>query len=395
MASAPSAPDIAIPRAVLRALARGGDALSSPWTAVAVGVLAVGLLAALVVARRRRRTAWPWGAGSLLATLLAVALAANAVSGYVPNVQSLQTALSGWGLAPAPFTHHGHAAAVASGAGHGAVSEYPQQAPAALAMPAHRMTWVYTPPGYSPTASARYPVVYLVHGSPGASGDWFAAGDAGHAMDVLLEHRLITPMIVVSVDVNGIGPSARDTECLNSTRGGSQVESYLYQVLVPWVDAHFQTVPDAAHRAIGGFSSGGFCALDQGLRHPGTFGTILSMDAYPSPGYGGRAMLATHQDWLRHDVSAYARTIRLDPAQRLFLALPAESHKPAPRAVRTIAAQLSARGQQVTLAEVRGLGHTWTMARVELPYALIFYSTALGSATGAAGAGGLAAAATR
>ena len=82
-----------------------------------------------------------------------------------------------------------------------------------------------------------------MHGSPGEGGDWFAAGNVPDTMDVLLEHHLVEPMIVVGMDVNGTGPSAEDTECLDSTTGGSQVETYISDTVIPWVDAPTARAP--------------------------------------------------------------------------------------------------------------------------------------------------------
>lgn len=372
MHSAVPGPDVTIGRSLERELARGGDLISSGWTAAALGALVVALVVVAVLRRRRRRRSWPWGWGAGIATVLALAVTANAIAGYIPNVQSLQTTLSGWGLAPAPRLSHGTAKPVPAGPGQGAARAFSVPAPRSLAMPTDAVTWVYTPPGYDPAGSTRYPVVYLVHGSPGASGDWFAAGDVPHAMDVLIKAGLVRPMIVVSVDVNGTGPSDRDTECLDSTTGGSKVESFLTTVLVPWVDARFATTTDSAHRVLGGFSSGGFCALDQGLRHPDLWGTILAIDPYPNPGDGGTAMLATHAQWLAHDVSAYAATLPVAPNQHVFIAVQAGSQKPAIKAVRAAAQTLLDRGGDVVLDEVVGVGHTWTMARFTLPYALVW-----------------------
>lgn len=78
--------------------------------------------------------------------------------------------------------------------------------PKNLRMPASK-TWVYTPPGYDRARTTRYPVAYLIHGSPGNSADWVSAGDIAHVMDVFIAGKLVRPMIVVAPDVNGTGQS--------------------------------------------------------------------------------------------------------------------------------------------------------------------------------------------
>lgn len=64
-------------------------------------------------------------------------------------------------------------------------------------------TWVYAPPGYDPNGSTRYPVVHLIHGTPGTSADWMSGGDIAHVMDVLIAHHLVRPMIVVAPELYG------------------------------------------------------------------------------------------------------------------------------------------------------------------------------------------------
>ncbi len=363
-----------VPASVLRELAGGGDALSSWWTVAALGLVAVATAVAAVRRRRatRRARTWPlWSTVAATGALVSL-LAVNCVVGYVPNVSAARTTLSSWGLVPPPRLSHGVPAARAAAAGTGAVRAVRVPVDGDLHMPSE-LTWVYTPPGYDPHGARRYPVVYLVHGSPGHSGDWFAAGQVGHVMDVLLAHHLVRPMIVVAPDVNGVGRGGRDTECLDSSRGGSQVETYLDDVLVPWVDAHYATHADWRHRTVGGFSSGAFCALDQGLRHPDLFGTILAIGPYGDPGSGGRAMLGGGAAWAAHAPSRYLPTVPLPHRMAVFLDSGGRMRTEERRA-RTLADLLAARGQDVETRTEPGEGHTWRMARAAVPFALVFAS---------------------
>lgn len=366
-----------LPAAVLRELAQGGDWLASWRTPAVLGALAV-LLTMLAVRRRQRRArlvpALVVGAG--LSLLLALTAGVNVVVGYVPSMDAARVTLAGWGVLRPPTTSHGTAHAHAGSLDEGAVAGRDIPVPAALKAPSST-TWVYTPPGYDASGTTRYPVVYLVHGSPGASGDWFAAGDVPHVLDVLIADGLVRPMIAVAVDVNGTGPSSADTECLDSTTGGTQVETYLTTVVVPWVDATYATADDDADRALGGFSSGGFCAWDQGLRHPDLFGTILTLDGYGDPGSGGTAMLATRQQWLAHDVSRYVGTLPV-VQQHVFVGLSgADEHSDDVEESRALADTLAGRGWDVVVRDLPGQGHTWVMARAAIPYALMFFSDRL------------------
>ncbi len=51
-----------------------------------------------------------------------------------------------------------------------------------------RTILVYLPPTYNTHIgqNKRYPVLYLLHGSPGAAHDWFTAGKANQSADTLL-----------------------------------------------------------------------------------------------------------------------------------------------------------------------------------------------------------------
>ncbi|MFF2620670.1 alpha/beta hydrolase [Oerskovia jenensis] len=401
-------PEIAptLPPAVLRELAGRSDWVSSWWT---VGLLAAAavLVAVLVAWDRRRRAAarradgdgdadgragsgrgsgsrtrdgrrhgawraWVGTVASGLLVILAVAAAVNAYAGYVPNVAAVRITLAGWGLADPPPSHRDEPSQHDGSSTTGSVTATPVTAPD-LRMAAGT-TWVYTPPGFDPSAATRYPVVYLFHGSPGQPSDWFAAADSANVMDTLLGAGLVQPMILVAVDVNGTGPSSRDTECLDSTTGGAQVETYVTDVVIPWVDENFPTVPDREHRAIGGMSSGGFCSLNLGLRHLDTFGAIMALEPYGDPGDGGRTMLATKEEFDANSPSRYVPTMDFTEPVAVFLDGGTESPRKDREANRRLAGALVERGQTVELREEKGQGHTWAMVHAGLPYGLIFLS---------------------
>src|SRR5450432_4303596 len=55
---------------------------------------------------------------------------------------------------------------------------------------------IYTPPGYD-SGNARYPVLYLLHGSGDDDAGWSTMGRAGFIMDNLLADKKAKPMLVV------------------------------------------------------------------------------------------------------------------------------------------------------------------------------------------------------
>jgi enterochelin esterase-like enzyme len=262
--------------------------------------------------------------------------------------------------------------------GVGSVQQVTIPADPALDVPALPAV-VYLPPGYG-TSQRRYPVVYLIHGHPGRAVDWFDGGEAAQTMTTLLADHLIQPMIVVSPTAAFSFTS--DSECLNAV-AGPQFETYLTRDVVGFVDRHYRTVPQAGGRAIGGMSSGGYCALNLGLRHQDEFSMILAHEPYGTPGASARwRVLGGSQALYRaNSPIAYLPTMVFRHRLAVFLDAPANDQGSLSDTL-WIAHELVARDQLVSLRVARGVGHTWLEARLELPYSLVFASQQL-SAGGA------------
>ena len=62
---------------------------------------------------------------------------------------------------------------------------------------------------------------------------------------------------------------------LNTSALG-QYEDYLVEEIIPFVDRTYRTLPDRAHRAISGKSSGGYGAMVQSMRHPELFSAVAN-----------------------------------------------------------------------------------------------------------------------
>ena len=271
--------------------------------------------------------------------------------------------------------------AVAATATTGGVTPVTIPVPSQLEMPTST-TWVYTPPGYDPAAAARYPVVVMIHGSPGQAADWAVGGDLPHTMDVLIANGLIQPMIVVMPEVNGFGWNQLDTECLDSTTGGPQVETYLSDTLFPWVDAHYATAATWGSRAIGGRSVGAFCAVDQGLRDPNLYGAIIALEGYGDPGEGARGTLATAAEYDAHSPGLYVNTMSFGHPLPVFKGVAGKADAGDRAANAALAAALEKRGQDVSFETVANGDHTWHTTRALLPEALIFVSSHLETVPG-------------
>ena len=141
---------------------------------------------------------------------------------------------------------------------------------------------VYLPPGYGKPADRgrRYPVVYFLHGCPGQPRDWLVKGDLHDTIEVLLAAHRVPAMILVMPDGSGPGGRFDCTLYMNRSDGTYPAETAFVDELVPLIDRRYRTIPRRERRALLGVSSGGFAALNLGVRHPELFGVLASFSGY-------------------------------------------------------------------------------------------------------------------
>ncbi len=262
-----------------------GSVLLSLWfevvlvcATVALVVVFVAVCVPAVKARfrltRRRRT-FLAVCSAVLALLLATASVADAVNrhfSYIPSFSALGGHYSPDMIGTSNVSQLMRIAESGGGLpAHGVVVRVVLSGPRSGIS---RRGYVYLPRAYFDPAqrTRRFPVLYMLHGSPGVAADWLRGGFIDRAMDYLLAHEVITPFIVVLPDVNG--GYTRDTECQNIV-GGPQVQTYLTYDVTSWIDRHYRTIATPAGRAIGGMSTGGYCALNLMLRHQNIFSAAV------------------------------------------------------------------------------------------------------------------------
>ena len=140
-----------------------------------------------------------------------------------------------------------------------------------------RSVRVYLPPSYDlPEASTRrYPVGFLLHGWPGAEGDWADGGHAADTLDSLIADGGIPEVIAVMPDGQGRGLLMRSLY-VNSHDGEFRMEDFIAHDLVAWVDSTFRTLTEPRDRALIGLSDGGSAAVNLAFKHPDVFGACGS-----------------------------------------------------------------------------------------------------------------------
>jgi enterochelin esterase-like enzyme len=139
---------------------------------------------------------------------------------------------------------------------------------------------VYLPPSYrnAATLERRYPTLYLLHGSPGSEYDWSRGGKAVQSADNLIGHGEIPELIMIFPDGNG--RSGETSEWGNSFDQKQLMENFVALDLVHFIDQKYRTIPTPGYRAIGGFSMGGFGAMNIAVHHPDIFGSVISLAGY-------------------------------------------------------------------------------------------------------------------
>jgi hypothetical protein len=143
---------------------------------------------------------------------------------------------------------------------------------------------VYLPPQYGDPAMAdrSFPVVELLSGFPGGPVSWVRDLHVGTELNSLIDSGRSAPFIAV-IPVQNVA-SPRDTECVN-VPGGPQVDSYLTYDVRTAVQHAFRASHSGAQWTALGYSTGGYCAEDLSIRHPGMFSAAVSLAGYNSPAH--------------------------------------------------------------------------------------------------------------
>ena len=225
------------------------------------------------------------------------------------------------------------------------------------AMGVTRFLWIYTPPGYD-KSSARYPVLYLLHGNGEAQDGWVVNGRANFILDNLIADGKAQPMLIVmpqghALQAAGVGPLVRIPG--ETTMYSERFPKDLLEDVMPLVEKNYRVVADANHRAIAGLSMGGGQALAIGLAHQDTFHYVLGYSAAISAQFMDAD--AVFRDALANptDINKKLRLLWLSCGRQDFLY----------EANRQFAESLKVKGVKVMVRETEG-AHVWSVWRSNL-----------------------------
>jgi enterochelin esterase family protein len=151
---------------------------------------------------------------------------------------------------------------------------------------------VYTPPDYA-RSSARYPVLYLLHGAGGDESGWTENGRVNLILDNLIADGKLKPLVVVMPYGNAYPPASPLAEGDDAMRRQRDLfRRDLIEDLIPFIQTNFRVYSDREHRrdrrALAGWRTGARI----GLSHTGRLqprGRIQSGDGCRDLAAGRRA----------------------------------------------------------------------------------------------------------
>jgi enterochelin esterase family protein len=188
-------------------------------------------------------------------------------------------------------------------------------------------TWrhalVYLPPDYDKQTNVRYPVLYLQHGAGEDETGWIRQGHANFILDNLIAAKSCKPMIIVmaygyarragQVPPDLTGKPFGSPEMMKAMQDmAAAFEDDVTQVLIPYIDSTFRTLPDRDHRAMAGLSMGGMQTFQVTLNHLDLFSYIGGFS-----GAGGMMLMGrkldpkTDYNGVFADPAAFAKKVHL------------------------------------------------------------------------------------
>lgn len=127
---------------------------------------------------------------------------------------------------------------------------------------------IVVPGSYYSEPAKTWPVLYLLHGSPGSYLDWTGISD-----DVVNLSATSGVMVVM--------PDGGKAGYYSNWKKGAQWETFHLAELPSYLAKNYRA--NTAEEAIGGFSAGGFGALSYAARHPGRFKAVMALSPVANP----------------------------------------------------------------------------------------------------------------
>lgn len=167
-----------------------------------------------------------------------------------------------------------------------------------------RQCYVYTPPAYDSNLTAKYPVLYLLHGGGEDERGWAQQGKTDMILDNLVAAKKATPMIIVMMDgnVGGGGFAGFGEQSLKT------FENELKQSVIPLIENNFRVAAGANNRALAGLSMGGLQTLYAALKDNDLFSYL---GVFSSGWWANQPTISQPQyDFMKQNVAAINSNIK-------------------------------------------------------------------------------------
>ncbi len=145
-----------------------------------------------------------------------------------------------------------------------------------------RDVYVYLPPQYfqKPYAQYRFPVIELLHGSPGDPQAFLDVLGLIPTFLSLLEAHPADAAVLVMPDTDG--GLQYELQCLNDP-GGIQDMTFVAQDVPDYIARLVRVQPPGRAWGLAGYSEGGYCAANIALQDPEHYGAAGVMSGYFAP----------------------------------------------------------------------------------------------------------------
>ncbi|MEO6732144.1 MAG: alpha/beta hydrolase-fold protein [Ferruginibacter sp.] len=131
-----------------------------------------------------------------------------------------------------------------------------------------RQLYIYTPPDYDSNATAKYPVLYILHGGGEDQRGWATQGKTDLILDNLVAEKKAKPMLVVMPDAN-LGAGGFNAGGIENSL--KLFEREMKETIMPFVEKNYRTLTDANSQAMAGLSLGGMHTLYTGINNTDKF----------------------------------------------------------------------------------------------------------------------------
>ncbi len=136
------------------------------------------------------------------------------------------------------------------------------------------------PPSYDKNPQKRYPVIFLLHGGHDDARAWYNKIGIVPVLHDLYQSDKLPPSIVITPDGNDKRGSSPLFDPAYYDGPNGKVGTLIGSELPSFIKARYRTLNGPQLWAIGGLSSGGWGALNIGLRHLNNFNIFFSQIGY-------------------------------------------------------------------------------------------------------------------